>query len=89
MLLPRDVTLRVEEFAPQTKTRTDVLESRKAKGTIKHSVEDAGNGTGLLVVEADLSIDGLGSITELPAVQRGIQESTQLLLEHLPEIIQS
>jgi hypothetical protein len=86
--LPEDITFRVEEHDPDSRVRLDVLESRKAEGTVRHSVEEVDN-NGLLVIEGKLSIAGIGSMAEGPGIKHAIHEPAQRLLEHLPEIIQS
>jgi hypothetical protein len=86
--LPKDINFRVEEHNPDSRTRLDVLESDKAKGTVRHSVEEV-DGSGLLVVEGELSIAGMYSIAEGSGIKHAIHEPAQRLLEHLPEIIQS
>jgi hypothetical protein len=84
--LPEDITFRVEEHDPDSRVRIDILESRKAEGTVRHSVEEVDN-NGLLVIEGELSIAGIGSMAEGPGIKHAIHEPAQRLLEHLPEII--
>ena len=86
--LPKDITFRVEEHDPDGRVRLDVLESRLAEGTVRHSVEEVDN-SGLLVVEGEFSVAGIGSMAEGPGIKHAIHEPALRLLEHLPEIIQS
>jgi hypothetical protein len=84
--LPKDVALRVEEHSPQEMVRVDVLESDKHAATIRQRVEDAGNGTGLLVVEGELTLGGSAGAAQgmlVPIIQSGIQEQAQHVLGHL------
>jgi hypothetical protein len=87
--IPKDIKLRVEDHNAQDRSRVDVLESGRAEGTIRHRVEEAEGGTGLLVVEGELAIRGSAAMAEGPAIQYGIYEPTQRLLEHMPEILAS
>jgi hypothetical protein len=84
--IPKDVALRVKEHNPQEMIRVDVLESDKHAATIRQRVEDTGNGTGLLVVEGELSLSGSAGAAQdmlMPIIQGGIQEQAQHMLDHL------
>lgn len=85
-MLPADITFRVEEHDPDSRARLDVLQSGKAEGTVRHSVEEVGK-KGLLVIEGELSIAGMYSIAEGSGIKHAIHEPAQRLLEHLPEIL--
>jgi hypothetical protein len=84
-LVPKDITFRVEDYDPDNMTRLDVLESRKASGEILRKVEEMGDGTGQLVVEAHISVPG--GMFEDTLLQYGVDDPTQRLLEYLPRII--
>jgi hypothetical protein len=88
-MVPLDISFRVEEYNPEDRTRLDVLESRKAEGTVRHTVTASESGKGFLVVEGELSISGLASIAEGPAIEQGIYEPNKRLLEYLPEVLAS
>jgi hypothetical protein len=99
--LPKDVTLRVEEQTDNTRSRVDVLESEKARGSVRRRVEASDDGSGLLVVEADLSIDILestvkamfksmyGSTPEEVLIRHGIDKPSQRMIENLPAILRT
>ncbi len=98
-VVPDDITLVVAEFEDGSRSRLDVLESTKGAGSIRRSVEAGENGLGLLVVEADLSIDVLsspmkamfkrmfGSTPEEVLIRYGVDLPSQATLDHLPAII--
>lgn len=86
-MIPLDISFRVEEYDPEGRTRLDILESRKAEGTVSHTVKEGEGGKGFLVIEGELSIAGLASIAEGPAIEQGIYEPNKRLLEHLPAVL--
>jgi hypothetical protein len=84
--LPKDIKLHVEEHDSQEMTRVDVVESDKHAGRVRQRVEDAGNGTGLLVVEGELSLGGSAGAAQgmlMPLIHDGIRAQGQHILGHL------
>jgi hypothetical protein len=99
--LPKDITLRVAKRADETRSRVDVLDSTKARGGINRRVEVGEDGSGLLVVEANLAIDALtdnvkfviksmyGSTPEEMLIQYGIDAPSRSTIDNLPAILRT
>lgn len=85
--IPRDMELAVREHSAETRTRVDILESEKRDATVGYRVEEGENGTGLLVVEGEVSLAGLERMIEPQFVEHGIYGPAERLLEHVPELI--
>lgn len=85
--LPKDMELLARDHSSEAKTRTDVLESDKREATVEYRVEESAAGTGLLVVEGEVSLAGLESMFEPQFIEHGIYKSAERLLEHVPELI--
>lgn len=83
----RDATFKVEELLPRERSRTDVLVSTHGQGQVNAHVEESADNTSLLVVEAELVLDGFYSMFEESAIEFGIRQPTLAMLEHIPEII--
>jgi hypothetical protein len=84
--LPKDIALRVKEHDPEEMVRVDVLESRKHEATLRQRVQEAGNGTSLLIVEGELALGGsFGAAQDMlmPLVQTGIKQQGHHILGHL------
>ncbi len=85
--IPKDINLRVGDHDGSTRTRTDGVVSSQAEGSVTYRVEEAKNGSGLVVVEGELSISGMLSMAEGMAIEHGVYQPTGRLLEQVPGII--
>lgn len=88
--MPDDVALRVEEHDLEDMVTVGVVESDKHAGMVRQSVEEADDGTGLLVVSGEISLGGkygMFSAMVAPYAERGLREHSQRILDHVPEII--
>lgn len=98
-LAPKQGTAIVDSISSD-KTRVDVIEpNQTAMGHMKYAVEEDKDGTGLMIVEGEFSIDGLaaevaekswpshlGPMREW-AVLHGIRRPAERLVEQIPDIL--
>lgn len=92
---PREGTLLVGNLSTANMTRTDVIEpNQPIEGDVEYRVEEGEETPGLLVVEGNLSMDGLAGIwpgalgnMHQVAVEHGIRRPTERFLAHVPDII--
>jgi hypothetical protein len=85
--LPRDINLFVEGVSTVSQSRTDRLVSERAEGKIRYHVVEGQDSSGLLVVEADLTIAGLAAMLADYVIHYGVKEPSQSFIEQLDQII--
>jgi hypothetical protein len=70
-----------------SQSRTDRLVSERAEGKIRYHVVEGQDSSGLLVVEADLTIAGLAAMLADYVIHYGVKEPSQSFIEQLDQII--
>jgi len=85
--IPQDMELVVSDHSPETRTRTDSLESEKRSGTVRYEVKEGADGSGLLVVEGEISLAGMESMFEAQFAEHGVYLPAGRTLDHAPELI--